>query len=58
MMKDIASQCDKTIAQTEQDIKENETDLKSLTAKEEYFQIAEIIKNIETKQNASYINSS
>ena len=48
-MKDIASYCDKTIAQTKQNIRETETDLKSVTEKEEYFQIEETIKTNETK---------
>ena len=33
---DIAFYCDKTIAQSKQNIKETETDLKSVTAKEDY----------------------
>ena len=48
-MKDIASYCDKTIAQTKQNIRETETDLKSVTAKEEHFQIEETIKINEAK---------
>ena len=44
LIKDIASYCDKTIAQTKQNIKETDTDLKSVAAKEEYFQIVETIK--------------
>ena len=36
-MKGIASYCDKTIAQTKQNIRETETDLKSVTTKKEYF---------------------
>ena len=48
-MKDIASYCDKTIAQTKQNIRETETDLKSVTAKEEHFQIEETIKTNEAK---------
>ena len=48
-MKDIVSYCDKTIAQTKQNIRETETDLKSVTAKEEYFQIEETIKTNEAK---------
>ena len=47
--KGIASECDKTIAQTKQNIRESETDLKSVTAKEEYFQIQETIKTNEVK---------
>ena len=49
LMKDIASYCDKTIAQTKQNIRETETDLKSVTAKEEHFQIEETIKTNEAK---------
>ena len=49
LMKDIASYCDHTIAQTKQNMRETETDLKSVTAKEEYFQIQETIKINETK---------
>ena len=49
LMKDIASYCDKTIVQTKQNIRETETDLKSVTAKEEYFQIEETIKTNEAK---------
>ena len=44
LTKDIASYCDKTIAQTKQHIRETATDLKNVTAKEEYFQIKELIK--------------
>ena len=44
LMKDIASYCDKTIVETKQNIRETETDLKSVTAKEEHFQIEETIK--------------
>ena len=36
LIKDIAFYCDKPIAQTKQNIKETETDLKSVTAKEDY----------------------
>ena len=49
LMKDIASYRDKTIAKTKQNIRETETDLKSATAKEEYFQIQETIKTNEAK---------
>ena len=49
LMKDIASYCDKTIVQTKQNIRETETDLKSVTAKQEYFQIEETIKTNEAK---------
>ena len=45
-MKDIDSYCDKTIAQTKQNIRETETGIK---AKEEYFQIEETIKANEAK---------
>ena len=48
-MKDIASYSDKTIAQTVKNIRETKTDLKSVTAKEEYFQIQETIKTNEAK---------
>ena len=48
-MKDIASYCDKTIAQTKQNMRETKVDMKSVTAKEENFQIEEIIKTIEAK---------
>ena len=36
LMKGIAFYCDKTIAQSKQNIKETETDLESVTAKEGY----------------------
>ena len=36
LMKDISSYCDKTIVQTKQNIRETETNLKNLRAKEEY----------------------
>ena len=49
LKKDIASYCDKTIAQTKQNMRETKVDMKSVTAKEEYFQIEEIIKTIEAK---------
>ena len=49
LMNDIASYYDKTIAQTKQNIRETETDLKSITAKEEYFQTEETIKANEAK---------
>ena len=48
LMKNIVSYCDKTIAQTKQNIRQNDTDLKSLIAKE-YFQIEETMKTNETK---------
>ena len=48
-MKDIASYCDKTITQTKQNIRETETDLKSVTAKEKCFQVEETIKTNEAK---------
>ena len=48
-MKDIVSYCDKTIARTKQNMRETKADMKSVTAKEEYFQIEEIIKTIEAK---------
>ena len=48
-MKDTASYCDKTIAQTKQNIRQTETNLKNVTAKEEYFQIEEPIKTYEAK---------
>ena len=49
LMKDMASYCDKTIEQTKKNIKEIDTDLKSVIAKEEYFQIEETIKTNEAK---------
>ena len=53
LTKDIASYCDKTIAQTKQDIRETGTDLKNVTAKEEYFQIEELIKTNVAKTKRS-----
>ena len=48
MKKDIATyNCDKTIAYTKQNMRETETDLKNITAKEEYFQIEKTIKTNE-----------
>ena len=49
LMKRIVSYCDKTIAQTKQNIRETETDLKNVTAKEEYFHILETIKTNDAK---------
>ena len=49
LIKDMASYCDKTIEQTKKNIKEIDTDLKSVNAKEEYFQIEETIKTNEAK---------
>ena len=46
---DIASNCNRTIAQIKQNIRETETNLKSVTAKEEYFQIAETLKTREAR---------
>ena len=59
LMKDIASYYDKTIVQTKQNIRETKIDLRSVTVKEEYFQIEETIKTNEAKKNnknAYYIN--
>ena len=50
LMKDILSHCDETIAQTKQNIRETETDLKNVTAKEEYIQIEKTIKTNEAKK--------
>ena len=55
LMKDIASYCDKTITQTKQNIRETGTDLKNITAKEEYFQIEEPIKTNEAKTKRSLL---
>ena len=54
-MKDIASYCDKTIAQTKQNIRETGANLKNITAKEEYFQIEEPIKTNEAKTKRSLL---
>ena len=48
-MRDITPYCDETIAQAKKNFIETETDRKSVTAKEEYFQIVETIKNNEAK---------
>ena len=55
LMKDIASYCDKTIVQTKQNIRETETNLKSVTAKGEYFQIEKTIKTNETLPTSTYV---
>ena len=49
LMKDIASYCKKTIAQINPNIRQSETDLKHVTAKEEYFKIEETITTNEAK---------
>ena len=46
---DIASYCNKTIAQPKQTIRETDTNLKTVTAKEEYFQTEETIKTDDVK---------
>ena len=56
MMKDIAFYGNKTIAQTKQNIRETENDLKSVTESEEYFQIEETIKTNEAKTKNACIN--
>ena len=48
-MKKIASYCDKTIVQTKHNIRETETDLKNVTAKEKYFLTEGTIKTNEPK---------
>ena len=56
-MKDTASYCDKTIAQTKQNIRQTETNLKNVTAKEEY-RLKNPSRHMKQKQNAFYINIS
>ena len=46
-MKDIVAHCDKTIDRTEDNIKDTETHLKNVTAREEYQSIGKTIKNNE-----------
>ena len=55
-MKDILSHCDETIAQTKQNIRETETDLKNVTAKEEYIQIEKTIKTNEAKKKKGLLH--
>ena len=49
LMKGIVSYGDKTIVQAKQNVRETETDLKSVTIKAEYCQIEETIKTNEAK---------
>ena len=56
--KDIASYCNKPIAQTKQSNRETETDLKHVTAKEKYFQNEELSRPMKLKRYSSYINVS
>ena len=48
LLEDIA-QCDKTIAQTKQNIRETETNLNNVTAREKYIQIQGTTKTNEAK---------
>ena len=48
-MKGIVSYGDKTIVQAKQNVRETETNLKSVTIKAEYCQIEETIKTNEAK---------
>ena len=57
-MKDIASDCDKTIAETKH-IRETKTDVNSVRGKEENtFRLKKTLSPIRQKQNTSYINVS
>ena len=49
LVKDIAYYCNKAMAQIKQNVRETGTNLKSVTAKEEYFQIEETTKTNEAK---------
>ena len=46
-MNDIVANCDKTVVETEDDIKNTEAHLKNITEREEYQSIEETIKNNE-----------
>ena len=58
LMEDIQSYCDKLLRKPKKNVRKTETDLKSVTAKEEYFQIQETIKSnkVKTKRLLCSIN--
>ena len=53
-MKDIVARCDKTIVETEDNIKDTETHLKNITEREEYQSIEKVIKTMKQTPKISY----